>query len=349
MTDIFSPPSYLLSDFFYDLPPELIADYPAFLRTGSRLFCLNKETGIIKHKFFKDILDFVNPGDLLILNDTKVIPARLFAHKLSGGKVEILVERILDKNRILAHLKSNKLLKLGTQLQLVNNIRVEILGRVDNLFELLFLDEVFSVIELLNTIGRIPLPPYLQRIDEALDRERYQTIFARNPGAVAAPTAGLHFDEMLLSQLKAKGVNINFITLHVGSGTFQPIRTECINKHLMHAEYAIVPLSVCDQIKETKKNHKRVIAVGTTTVRALETATVNGHIQPFEGETRLFIYPGFSFHCVDALMTNFHLPKSSLLMLVCAFAGYKFTMAAYQEAIIHKYRFFSYGDAMWIS
>ena len=347
MTDVHSP--YSLTDFFYDLPPELIAVYPTLQRTDSRLLCLNKETGSIQHRNFKDILDFINPGDLLVLNDTQVIPARLFAHKLTGGKVEILVERILDANRILAHLKSSKALKLGTQLQLENNMRLEILGRVDNLFELHFLDVVPSILDVLNTIGHIPLPLYIQRPDEGFDQERYQTIFARSPGAIAAPTAGLHFDKLLLEQLQAKGVDIAFITLHVGSGTFQPVRTERLAEHQMHAEYVTVPASVCEKIKEVKRNNKRVIAVGTTTVRSLETAAINGFIKPFQGETRLFIYPGFSFHCIDVLVTNFHLPKSTLLMLVCAFAGYNSVMEAYRQAIAHHYRFFSYGDAMWLA
>ncbi len=346
MADIL--PSYSLADFFYHLPPELIAAYPTSQRTSSRLLCLNKKTGFIKHKTFKDILELINPGDLLVLNDTQVIPARLFAYKTTGGRVEILVERILDENRILVHLKSSKALKFGTHLQLENGIRVEIIGRVGNLFELYFLDEVASILDLLNTIGHIPLPPYIQRPDEGFDQQSYQTVFARTPGAIAAPTAGLHFDKLLLEKLQAKGINIAFITLHVGSGTFQPIRTERLEEHKMHAEYVTVSASVCEKIEEVKRNHKRVIAVGTTSVRSLEAAAINGTIKPFQGETQLFIYPGFSFHCIDALVTNFHLPKSTLLMLVCAFAGYKSVMDAYQQAINHKYRFFSYGDAMWL-
>lgn len=340
---------YSLSDFSYELPSELIAIRPMEQRTDSRLLHLNKETGLISHNQFKDILNFINPGDLLVLNDTQVLPARLFACKQTGGKVEILIERILDEKYVLAHLKSSKSLKLGTQLKLENGIRLEILERKESLFKLQFLDKVASILELVNAIGHIPLPPYLQRPDEVLDRERYQTVFARNVGAVAAPTAGLHFDEALLKQLKEKGVNIAFITLHVGSGTFKSIRVERIEEHAMHAEYVTVSSAVCEKIKKTKQNHKRVIAVGTTTVRALETAASSGFIEPFQGETRLFIYPGFRFHCVDALLTNFHLPKSSLLILVCAFAGYKSVMEAYRQAVSQKYRFFSYGDALWVS
>jgi len=342
-------PTYSLADFSYELPPALIAAYPSAQRTDSRLLCLNKKTGDIEHKQFKDILHLINPGDLLILNDTKVIPARLFAQKLTGGKVEILIERIIEGKRILAHLKSSKPLRLGTQLQLDNGIKLEILERRENLFELDFLDKVSSLLDLLNEIGHIPLPPYLQRPDEIFDRERYQTVFARTPGAIAAPTAGLHFDDSLLRQLQEKNVDIALITLHVGSGTFQPIRTERIEEHRMHPEYMTVSSVVCEKINKTKRNRKRIIAVGTTTVRSLETAAINGQIKPFQGETRLFIYPGFSFSCVDVLVTNFHLPKSTLLMLVSAFSGYEHTLHAYRQALTHNYRFFSYGDAMWIS
>lgn len=339
---------YTLADFSYELPAELIAAYPSVQRTDSRLLCLNKSLGSVAHKKFKDLLDFIHPGDLLILNDTQVIPARLFANKTTGGKVEILIERILDKKRVLAHLKSSKSLKIGTKIILENGISLEILSRNDNLFELLFLVDVPSILELLNTIGHIPLPPYLQRPDELFDWERYQTVFASSPGAIAAPTAGLHFDENLLTELHAKGVTIAFITLHVGSGTFQPIRTECLEDHHMHTEYVTVNESVCEQIKRTKQNKKRVIAVGTTTVRSLETAALSGVVEAFTGDTSLFIYPGFKFRCVDALITNFHLPQSTLLMLVSAFAGYKQVMAIYKQAIDLHYRFFSYGDAMWI-
>ncbi|WP_342147116.1 tRNA preQ1(34) S-adenosylmethionine ribosyltransferase-isomerase QueA [Rickettsiella endosymbiont of Aleochara curtula] len=340
---------YKLEDFSYELPEKLIACYPSNQRTGSRLLCLNKSKGDIEHKKFKDILNVINAGDLLILNNTQVIPARLFANKTTGGKVEILIERILDKKRVLAQLKSSKLLRLGTKLILENGVSLEISSRVENIFELIFLVEVPSILELLNKIGHIPLPPYIQRADELFDWERYQTVFASAPGAIAAPTAGLHFDEDLLAQLKAKGVNIAYITLHVGAGTFQPIRSIRFEDHRMHNEHVTVSEAVCDQITLTKQKNKRVIAVGTTTVRSLETAAVNGQLKAFAGDTRLFIYPGFKFNCVDALITNFHLPQSTLLMLVCAFAGYESVMQGYREAIKLEYRFFSYGDAMWIS
>ncbi len=340
---------YKLEDFSYELPEKLIACYPSNQRTGSRLLCLNKSKGDIEHKKFKDILNVINAGDLLILNNTQVIPARLFANKTTGGKVEILIERILDKKRVLAQLKSSKLLRLGTKLILENGVSLEISSRVENIFELIFLVEVPSILELLNKIGHIPLPPYIQRADELFDWERYQTVFASAPGAIAAPTAGLHFDEDLLAQLKAKGVNIAYITLHVGAGTFQPIRSIRFEDHRMHNEHVTVSEAVCDQITLTKQKNKRVIAVGTTTVRSLETAALNGQLKAFAGDTRLFIYPGFKFNCVDALITNFHLPQSTLLMLVCAFAGYESVMQGYREAIKLEYRFFSYGDAMWIS
>lgn len=341
---------YKLEDFAYELPEKLIAHYPTKQRTDSRLFCLNKTIGAIQHKKFKDILNFINPGDLLVLNNTQVIPARLFAKKTTGGKVEILIEKILDKKRVLAQLKSSKSLKLGTILILETGVCLEITARSENIFELVFLIEPnTSILELLNKIGHIPLPPYIQRADELFDWERYQTVFASSPGAIAAPTAGLHFDEDLLTQLKAKGVNIAYITLHVGSGTFQPIRSARLEDYRMHNEHVTVSETVCEQITLTKQNNKRVIAVGTTVVRSLETATLNSQIKSFVGSTGLFIYPGFNFRCIDAIITNFHLPHSTLLMLVCAFAGYERVMQSYYEAIKQNYRFFSYGDAMWIS
>ncbi len=341
---------YKLEDFAYELPDKLIARYPTQQRTDSRLFCLNKKTGDSQHKKFKAILNFINPGDLLVLNNTKVIPARLFAKKTTGGKVDVLVERIIDKKRVLAQLKSSKPLKLGTILILENRASLQIIARSENIFELVFLGETNnSILELLNHIGHIPLPPYLKRKDELSDWERYQTVFASIPGAIAAPTAGLHFDEDLLSKLKAKGVNIAYITLHVGAGTFQPIRSAQLEDHRMHNEQVSVTEAVCEQISLAKQNNKRVIAVGTTVVRSLETIALKGQLKAFLGDTRLFIYPGFKFRCVDALITNFHLPQSTLLMLVCAFSGYDVLMQAYQEAITQNYRFFSYGDAMWIS
>ena len=341
---------YTLSDFNYDLPSQLIAQYPIATRSNSRLLCVDKNRGELKHKNFQAILELINPGDLLVLNDTKVIPARLWAEKTTGGRVEILVERLLEKNQLLAYLKASKSLKVGFQLFLKNGVVLLIQECLDEgLFKLSCLDSQVCLLDLLYRIGHMPLPPYLQRQAVEEDTETYQTVYARVPGAVAAPTAGLHFDQPLLNGLEEKGVKINFITLHVGSGTFKPVRTECLQSHRMHAEYVTVSEAVCRQIEEVKANGKRVIAVGTTTVRALETAANLSGIKPFSGETRLFIYPGFLFTCVDVVVTNFHLPKSTLLMLVAAFAGYELTLQAYQQAIASQYRFFSYGDAMWVA
>jgi S-adenosylmethionine:tRNA ribosyltransferase-isomerase len=336
-----------LSNFHYELPPELIANYPTRERTASRLLCLDGMSGDISHKHFYDVLELLNPGDLLVMNNTRVIPARLFGNKESGGKIELLVERILDEHRVLAHIRSSKSPKKDSVL-FFENIPAKILGRQDNLFIVEFSDSR-SVLEILSAIGHIPLPPYIQRPDEQFDQERYQTVYAQHPGAVAAPTAGLHFDQTLLEKIKNKGVEIAFVTLHVGAGTFKPVRVENIEQHVMHAEYIEVSPEVCEKIKQTKANNKRVVAVGTTTMRCLETAAQDGELKPFTGDTRIFIYPGFKFQCVDVLITNFHLPESTLLMLVSAFAGYEHTMQAYKIAVQEKYRFFSYGDAMWIS
>lgn len=365
-----------LTDFDFDLPRDLIAQYPCIPRSASRLLCLDKDTGKISHKLFNELPELLLPNDLLIFNNTKVIPARVFGVKKTGGKIELLVERILDEHRILAHIKSNKKLKVGTELVLMDfsdcsgmgywnqevgdsifkvdscqskkGYEVEIVRRQDDLFELQFGD-VESIYDILEKIGHIPLPPYIDRADENMDRERYQTIFAEYPGAVAAPTAGLHFDDALLNKLRKDGVKIDFVTLHVGSGTFQPIRVENIHEHKMHSEYFEVSSGLCEQVETAKKNGGRVIAVGTTSVRSLETAAKNGTLLPFKGDTDIFIYQGYSFRCVDAIITNFHLPKSTLLLLVCAFAGYENVMRSYQEAVKKMYRFFSYGDAMFLN
>jgi len=338
---------FSLKDFFYDLPAELIANYPTLERTASRLLCLDGKTGKIVHRQFKDIIELIQPGDLLVMNNTKVIPARLFGNKESGGKIEILIERILDEKHALAHIRASKSPKPQSKINLENNIQIEVLGRKNDLYELKFLDER-PLLEILDAIGHIPLPPYIERVDELDDRERYQTVYAKTPGAVAAPTAGLHFDNELLQQLKAKGVELAFVTLHVGAGTFQPVRVQNIQEHVMHAEYVEVTQEVCDKIKRTKANGGRIIAVGTTSVRCLETAALDGETKPFAGDTQIFIYPGFKFKCIDALITNFHLPESTLLMLVSALGGYENVMQAYQEAVAQHYRFFSYGDAMFI-
>lgn len=353
------------SDFFYHLPPELIARYPVSPRTASRLLCLNKATGDLAHHSFCELANLLQPGDLLVFNDTRVIPARLFGNKATGGKVEILIERLLDGERVLAHVRASKSPKLGTHIFLDKQITAEILQRQGDLYELrLHLPKMLSplhglqehettstekVIDILNKIGHIPLPHYIERSAEPLDNECYQTVYAKHPGAVAAPTAGLHFDEDLLAQLADRNIETAFVTLHVGAGTFQPVRVENIEDHVMHSEYAEISTATCEKIHQAKAQGRRVIAVGTTSVRCLETASQNGQLQPFAGETQIFIYPGYKFRCIDALITNFHLPQSTLLMLVCAFAGYEKTMAAYQEAIINNYRFFSYGDALWIA
>lgn len=333
-------------DFHYHLPPELIANEPAAERRGSRLLCLDGNTGRIEHSQFADILNRVEAGDLMVFNDTRVIPARLFARKPSGGKVEVLVERVLDDERVLAHLRASRSPKPDTELILEDASRLRVVGRHDALFELAFPE---SVSQMLERLGHMPLPPYIERAAGELDAERYQTVYGKNKGAVAAPTAGLHFDEALLAQLAEEGVKTAFVTLHVGAGTFQPVRADDIREHVMHSEIMEVSAEVCELVKATKAAGKRVIAVGTTSVRCLETAARSGRIEPYCGETDIFIYPPYEFQVVDALLTNFHLPESTLLMLVSAFAGYAETMAAYKEAVDRSYRFFSYGDAMFIS
>jgi S-adenosylmethionine:tRNA ribosyltransferase-isomerase len=338
----------LRTDFSFDLPDELIARYPMPERTASRLLRLNGAENEISHGQFTDLLSLVEPGDLIVFNDTRVIPARLFGQKESGGKIEILLERLQDNNTALAHVRSNRSPKAGAILVLQDGTRVEVLGRQDALFELQFpLDS--NLLDLLDDIGHMPLPPYIEREDELSDRERYQTVYSRNAGAVAAPTAGLHFDEALLQALADKGVETAFVTLHVGAGTFQPVKADNIFEHHMHSEYIQVSEEVCQQVKAAKARGKRVIAVGTTSVRCLETASASGEIVPMATDTNIFIYPGYRFNVVNALVTNFHLPESTLMMLVSALGGYKNIMQAYKEAVEEKYRFFSYGDAMFIT
>lgn len=346
-----------INDFDYNLPEELIAQMPLSERTQSKLLCLDKNTGAISHKNFQDITTLLQPGDLLILNDTKVIPARLFGTKTTGGKIEALIERILDENRVLAQVRSNKTLKPGTKIILENKIEVEILSKQNAFCEIYFtLESPYkSVLQFINQHGHLPLPPYIKHKPTEFDETRYQTVFARNIGAVAAPTAALHFDENLLNEIKTKGIQIAFVTLHVGAGTYQPVRVTNINEHKMHSEYAEVSQTTADLINATKEKNGRIIAVGTTSVRTLETAAQKANlntkfkIEKFQGDTNIFIYPGFAFKCVDAMITNFHLPKSTLLMLVSAFAGRENIFKAYEEAIKLRYRFFSYGDAMFIS
>ncbi len=335
-----------VADFHFDLPESLIARHPLAERRGSRLLVLDGPTGELNHRHFGDLLGYLQPGDLMVFNDTRVIPARLFGQKASGGKLEILVERVLDEERVLAHVRSSKSPKPGSRILIDGGAEAEMVARHEALFELKFAE---PVLPLLDRVGHMPLPPYIDRPDEAEDRERYQTVYARNAGAVAAPTAGLHFDEPLLDAIRAKGVATAFVTLHVGAGTFQPVRVERIEDHHMHREWLQVDQTVVDAVAACRARGGRVIAVGTTSVRSLESAARDGQLKAFSGETDIFLYPGRPFHVVDALVTNFHLPESTLLMLVSAFAGYRETMAAYATAVADGYRFFSYGDAMFIT
>lgn len=341
-----------VSQFSFDLPPHLIARYPQPERSASRLLGLNGNDGLLTDGQFVDVLDKVNPGDLMIFNDTRVIPARVFGQKESGGKLEILVERMLDEHSVLAHVRCSKSPKAGSKIILDGDIHVTMIARHDTLFELRF-DDARNVLDILENIGHMPLPPYIDRPDDDSDKERYQTVYNKNPGAVAAPTAGLHFDDVMMEKLTQKGVQIAFVTLHVGAGTFQPVKVETLGEHVMHKEYIEVSQSVSDKIVATKAAGKRVITVGSTSMRSLESAamkaSVDGQlIAPFYGDSDIFIYPGYEFKIVDAIITNFHLPESTLIMLISAFAGYDNVMNAYHHAIDNEYRFFSYGDAMFI-
>ena len=333
------------ADYDFSLPTELIAQYPLAERTASRLLAVQGNR--LTDGYFTDILQLVQPGDLLVFNNTKVIPARLHGQKESGGKIEVLVERVLDQHRVLAHVRASKSPRPGTLLLLESGLQATMLTRQGDLFELKF-EHQDSVIDLLEKFGHMPLPPYITRADEHSDQQRYQTVYAKHPGAVAAPTAGLHFDEALMRALQNKGVSTAFVTLHVGAGTFQPVRVANVQEHIMHAEYYSLDEAVVHEIENTKKRGGRVIAVGTTAVRCLESAAQNGTLQAQAGDTKIFIYPGYTFKVIDALITNFHLPQSTLLMLVCALGGYDNIMAAYRHAVAEKYRFFSYGDAMFI-
>jgi len=330
------------SDFHYDLPADLIAHYPTRNRVDSRLLVLNQ--GGVTHGQFSHLIDYLEPNDLLVLNDTKVIPARLFGVKATGGKVELLIERILDEHSALTHIKASKGLKVGDRITLEGQLIFEVIDKQEGLVSFKSIDER-SMLDLLEQYGRIPLPPYIQREATLEDKERYQTVYAQHQGSVAAPTAGLHFDEDLLKRIQDKGVVIGRVTLHVGAGTFQPVRAENISDHQMHAEYIEVSQALCDQVKRAKALGGKVIAVGTTSTRCLETAARDGDIKPFSGDTSIFIYPGYEFKIVDGMVTNFHLPESTLMMLICAFAGYDEVMRAYREAVEEKYRFYSYGDA----
>lgn len=335
------------ADFDFHLPEELIAQYPLEQRNASRLLHLNNNQRA--DRMFIDLPDLLAADDLLVFNNTKVIPARLHGIKETGGKIEVLVERVLDEQYLLAHIRASKSPKVGARLILEGKIEAQMLERVGDLFKLHFKgmdDHSASVLDLLAQYGHMPLPPYINRDDDKTDSQRYQTVYAKHAGAVAAPTAGLHFDEAMLDSLANKGIKSAFVTLHVGAGTFQPVRVDNIEDHHMHAEYIDVDAEVVALIKQTKQNGGRVVAVGTTAVRSLESAAMHGELQEFHGDSRIFIYPGCEFKVVDAMITNFHLPQSTLLMLVSAFSGHPFMMESYRHAVEQKYRFFSYGDAM---
>lgn len=353
-----------LDNFDYTLPSELIAQFPLPKRSSSRLLCLSGATGAMQHLNFCDVLDLLSPNDLLVFNDTRVIKARLFGLKPTGGRIELFVERVIDNRQALVMIRGAKKIKPGAEITLTHvagmliepQIKVAVVEKQDDFFVVKFVTQnvPLTVWDILEGYGQVPLPPYIERSLTAGDEERYQSIFARRNGAVAAPTASLHFDEEVMRQIKEKNIDMAFVTLHVGAGTFQPVRVTAIERHKMHAEYMEVTEEVCAKIRATKERGGRVIAVGTTCVRCLETAAMHTGdsdecTSSFFGETAIFIYPGYKFRCVDVLITNFHLPKSTLLMLVCAFAGYDNVMRAYSEAVERKYRFFSYGDAMFVT
>ncbi len=336
-----------LSDFDYELPPALIAQFPPAERGASRLLHLNGASGALTDRTFRDLPTLVEAGDVLVMNDTRVINARLTGQKQSGGQIEVLIERVLDGTRVLAQVRASKSPRAGTRLLLNGNAEADVLGRAGEFFELRFLDcpDIFALIE---RAGSVPLPPYITHQADAADATRYQTVYAKAPGAVAAPTAGLHFDEAMLAALRARGVTLAWLTLHVGAGTFQPVRVENLDEHAMHSEWYSLPQATVDAIATARAAGRRVIAVGTTSLRALESAAAAGELRAGSAETRLFILPGFQFRAVDRLITNFHLPRSTLLMLVSAFAGVDNVRRAYRHAVEQRYKFFSYGDAMLI-
>ena len=334
-------------DFDYHLPPQLIAQHPLPERVASRLLHLSGDTGTLSQGGFADLPNYFRAGDLLVFNNTRVIKARLVGRKVSGGAVEVLVERVLDEHHVLAHVRASKAPRAGGELLLAGELRVTMVERQGELFHLRF-ESNDGVLDLLERLGAVPLPPYITHAPDGADARRYQTVFATEPGAVAAPTAGLHFDEALLDALRAQGVRIAYVTLHVGGGTFQPVRVENLADHVMHSEWYQVPQETADAIEQTRAQGGRITAVGTTTLRALEGAALSGSLQSGFGETNIFILPGFRFNVVERLITNFHLPKSTLLMLVSAFGGIDNIRRAYAFAIKDHYRFFSYGDAMLI-
>ena len=335
---------YSLSDFDFELPPELIAQTPLPERSASRLLEVGQDS--LEDRSFADIAALLAPGDLLVFNDTRVLKARFYGVKQSGGKVEALIERVLDPRTVLAQVRASKSPAQGTTIRLADAFEVTVGPRAGEFYTLQFPADVFELIE---AHGRLPLPPYIGHAPDAFDETRYQTVYARQPGAVAAPTAGLHFDQPLLDRLRAMGVQSATLTLHVGAGTFQPVRNEDLSAHQMHSEWYTIPQSTVDAVAAARAAGRAVVAVGTTSLRALESASQSGALQAGSADTRLFITPGYTFRTVDRLVTNFHLPKSTLLMLVSAFAGYDRIRAAYRHAIAARYRFFSYGDAMLLT
>ncbi len=334
-------------DFDFYLPPHLIAQHPTSERTASRMLHVDGTNGNLSDEVFSDFPNFLNASDLLVFNDTRVIKARLFGHKHTGGGVEVLVERIINQHVVYAHVRASRSPKIGARIKLSNAFDVEVIARHDDLFELRFLSES-TVLELLEQYGALPLPPYITHEATAQDEERYQTVYSKNLGAVAAPTAGLHFNDAMLDKIRQKGIGIAYVTLHVGAGTFQPVRVDNIHDHKMHSELYSIPQATVDIIAKTKQQGGSVTAIGTTAMRALESAAQQGNLQAGDGETRIFITPGYQFKIVDRLFTNFHLPKSTLLMLVSAFGGFDNIKKAYAHAVTQQYRFFSYGDAMLI-
>jgi len=335
------------SDFDFRLPAELIAQAPLSERSASRLLHLDAAVGSMTDRMFRELPEFLRPGDLLVFNDTRVLPARLYGRKDTGGAVEILIERVTGAHEAIVQLGVSKKPKEGGRIELGDGSHAVVLGREDAFFRLRF-ESTEPLEKLLLKLGEMPLPPYIERGAEESDLERYQTVYAREPGAVAAPTAGLHFDEPMLQRLREMGVQFGYVTLHVGAGTFQPVRADELKDHRMHREWLNVGAHLVEQVRRTRAAGGRVIAVGTTVVRALESATVDGQLHPFAGETQIFIFPGYRFSSIDGLITNFHLPQSTLLMLVSALAGREFMLAAYRHAVAERYRFFSYGDAMLI-
>ncbi|MEN1729007.1 MAG: tRNA preQ1(34) S-adenosylmethionine ribosyltransferase-isomerase QueA [Pseudomonadota bacterium] len=335
------------SDFTFELPEHLIAQEPLEERSGSRLLHIQRRQGVLADRVFTDLPSLLEPGDLLVFNNTRVIPARIHAHKPSGGRVEVMIERLTGPRAATVQLRANRKPSPGTRLRVSEGVELTLIER-EGSFWRIEIEAGPDWPDLLDEVGHMPLPPYIQREDNQSDRERYQTVYGEVPGAVAAPTAGLHFDEQILAALEDRGVKRGYCTLHVGAGTFQPVRVDDIKDHEMHAEWLQVDQSLVDQILETQAMGKRVIAVGTTAVRSLETAAAEGGLSRYTGDSRLFIYPGFEFQIVDGLITNFHLPGSTLMMLVSALAGRETIMATYQHAIEEEYRFFSYGDSMFI-